>query len=66
MSDGEWLQSYKLIVGNVIKGVDINKTIKSIDKIGIGLVVKFEINEAHTYIAAGLISHNLKQAITQQ
>jgi len=66
MIDGEWLQSYKLIVGDVIKGVDINKTIKSIDKMGIGLVVKFEINEAHTYIAAGLISHNTKQATIQQ
>lgn len=63
MIDGEWKQSYKLLIGDSIRGIDFNKVIKSIDKIGIGLVIKFEINDAHTYISAGLISHNLKQAI---
>lgn len=62
MIDGEWKQSYKLSIGDIISGFKFNKVIKSIEKIGIGLVVKFEVNDAHTYIAAGLISHNYKAA----
>jgi intein/homing endonuclease len=53
-----WKQIFQLAVGDTIKGVDANKTIKSIADIGVGPVVKLEVEAAHTYISAGLISHN--------
>jgi hypothetical protein len=37
-----------------------SKEIVSITDIGDGEVIKFEIDQAHTYITEGLISHNVK------
>lgn len=58
MIDKSWKSSYKLENGDIIKGLDIDKKIISIEKIGIGEVVRFNIIDAHTYISEGLISHN--------
>jgi hypothetical protein len=58
MWDLVWKQIFQLAVGDTVKGVDANKTIKSIADIGVGPVVKLEVEDAHTYISAGLISHN--------
>lgn len=60
MIDKSWKNSCKLVEGDIIKGLDIDKKIISIEKIGIGEVVKFEVIDAHTYISEGLISHNNK------
>jgi hypothetical protein len=66
MYNKQWLQAYKLVIGDIIKGIEVNKIVKSIEKIGIGSVIKFEINDAHTYVSAGLISHNTKQELAIQ
>ena len=66
MYNKQWLQAYKLVIGDIIKGIEVNKIVKSIEKIGIGSVIKFEINDAHTYVSAGLISHNTKEELAIQ
>ena len=58
MWDLVWKQVFQLLPGDVIKGIDVNKTIIDIEPLGIGPVVKITVDCAHTYIAAGLISHN--------
>jgi len=60
MESGIWQQVYQLGEGSVIKGFEINKTIQSIIKLGLASAVKITVENAHTYIAEGLISHNLK------
>jgi hypothetical protein len=48
-----------MLKGNeTVKGLENDKTIEEIIKIGEGDVVMFEIDDAHTYISDGLISHN--------
>jgi hypothetical protein len=63
MNDNTWKQIFNLKGNETVKGLEIDKTIKEIIRIGEGDVVMFEIEEAHTYISDGLISHNLKQYI---
>jgi tellurite resistance-related uncharacterized protein len=60
MSDDTWKQIFMLKGDETVKGLENDKTIEEIIKIGEGDVVMFEIEEAHTYISDGLISHNLK------
>jgi intein/homing endonuclease len=60
MWDLVWKQVFQLSSGNVIKGLDVNKTVVDIQPLGIGTVVKITVEDAHTYIAGGLISHNVK------
>jgi CII-binding regulator of phage lambda lysogenization HflD len=64
MANDEWKRSYALTVGESIKGYIEDRTISNIESIGTGTVIKFEIEDAHTYISNGLISHN-KVAINQ-
>ena len=58
MANDEWKRSYSLVEGDSIKGYVEDKTIANIESIGVGTVIKFEIEDAHTYISNGLISHN--------
>jgi hypothetical protein len=58
MWDLVWKQVFQLIPGDVIKGLDVNKTVVGKTELGVGPVVKITVDRAHTYIAAGLISHN--------
>lgn len=58
MSDDTWKQIFMLKGDETVKGLENDKTIEEIIKIGEGDVVMFEIEEAHTYISDGLISHN--------
>jgi len=60
MESGIWQQVYQLGEGSVIKGFEFNKTIQSIIKLGLAPAVKITVENAHTYIAEGLISHNVK------
>jgi hypothetical protein len=54
-----------MLKGNeTVKGLENDKTIEEIIKIGEGDVVMFEIEDAHTYISDGLISHNLKEYLS--
>lgn len=47
-------------VGDMLKKVDTEVAVASIDSVGTGSVIKFEIDQAHTYIAGGFIAHNTK------
>jgi len=58
MSDLSWKQVFQLASGDIVTGVECNKTVANIESIGIGPVVKITVEQAHTYVAAGLISHN--------
>jgi hypothetical protein len=60
MATNTWNSAFNLKIGDSIRGVDSDNTIVSIDALGEGPVVKFEIEDAHTYISSGLISHNAK------
>lgn len=58
MEGDVWKKSSDISVGEIIKGISSNKTIVSINTIDPGQVVKIEVEDAHTYISNGLISHN--------
>jgi len=60
MWDLVWKQVFQLLPGDVIKGLDVNKTVVDIEPLEDGPVVKITVEDAHTYIAGGLISHNVK------
>lgn len=60
MGNDIWNSAFNLLAGESIKAIDGVKTIANITSVGIGPVVKFEIEDAHTYISAGLLSHNTK------
>lgn len=64
MSDDTWKQIFMLKGNETVKGLENDKTIEEIIKIGEGDVVMFEIEDAHTYISDGLISHNVKQYLS--
>jgi len=64
MSDDTWKQIFMLKGNETVKGLENDKTIEEIIKIGEGDVVMFEIEDAHTYISDGLISHNLKEYLS--
>lgn len=63
VTDDKWEHTYNLKVGDTIKGIDLDKTIEKIENVGIGEVIKLEVNDAHTYVSNGLISHNSKTPI---
>jgi intein/homing endonuclease len=63
MVDGSWKQVFELFEsgqGSVIKGLEIDKTIQTIEHVGAGPAVKLTVEDAHTYISDGLVSHNIK------
>lgn len=53
-----WAKASDLKVGDVVAGLLGSHSILAIDPAGLGDVVKLTVEDAHTYIAAGLISHN--------
>ena len=70
MSDDKWKKVCDISVGESVMGMNHDviydlgsKEIISITDIGEGEVIKFEIDDAHTYITEGLISHNQKTVI---
>jgi len=64
MSNDDWKEARELLVDEIIKGINSDKTIVSISKIEQGSVVKIEVEDAHTYVSNELISHNAKDPIT--
>jgi len=53
-----WIRVSALTVGTAIKGWQTVDLVAGINDIGMGPVVRFEITDAHTYVADGLLSHN--------
>ena len=67
MSNRTWKRVDALEAGDTIetaKGVNSDgfKTVAKIEAIGLGDVVKLTIDNAHTYVSEGLVSHNKAQA----
>jgi hypothetical protein len=60
MASGNWQQVFEIGEESVIKGFEVDKTIKSIVELGLAPAVKLTVKDAHTYISEGLISHNIK------
>jgi len=60
MWDLAWRQVFQLVPGDTIKGWDTNKSVVGMAPLGVGPVVMMTVDRAHTYIADGLISHNVK------
>jgi hypothetical protein len=48
-------------LGDVVRGLTGHKRIIGMEYIGDGDVIRFNIDNAHTYISDGLISHNSKK-----
>jgi hypothetical protein len=56
--NGEWIEVYKLKAGDIVYSQPETYEIKSIKSYATGEVIKITVNEAHTYICEGLLSHN--------
>jgi len=54
----QWIRVSGMTVGAAIQGWDTIDVVARITPIGMGPVVRFEITDAHTYVADGLLSHN--------
>ena len=54
----QWIRVAGMTVGAAIQGRDTVDIVAGITHIGMGPVVQLEIDDAHTYVANGLISHN--------
>jgi len=58
LSNGEYIESKELNVGDKIEHIDGEISILEIIEENITTVIEFTIEDAHTYVADGFISHN--------
>jgi len=65
MASGQWQQVFELGQGSIVKGLEVDKTVDTIVARGLAPAVKLTVADAHTYIADGLISHNVKAIIDE-
>jgi hypothetical protein len=56
--NGVYVESQELVVGDVISHINGEATITDIISEGLSTVIEFTIEDAHTYVGAGFISHN--------
>lgn len=56
--EGEYIKAEQLIVGDIISHIEGDATITDIVSEGVSTVIEFNIEDAHTYVAAGFIAHN--------
>jgi hypothetical protein len=54
----QWIRVSGMAVGTAIQGWDTIDIVARITPIGMGPVVQLEVDDAHTYVAGGLLSHN--------
>lgn len=59
---GLWVSAHDLRPGHQVESMTGAVNITTLIKHGVGPVVKLEVDQAHTYIAAGMISHNVKSS----
>jgi hypothetical protein len=57
IKNDEWKNTWKLEVGDIIDQYELISS----EKIGIGEVVRLEIDDAHTYVCCGFLSHNISK-----
>jgi hypothetical protein len=60
---GEYISIENISLGDKVQTINGLEELISKENIGIGEVIKFEINDAHTYIVEGVISHNKQQPV---
>lgn len=60
VEDGRYVTVSDIQIGDRIQTVDGLAILEYKERIGEGPVVKIEVEEAHTYVVEGLISHNIK------
>ena len=53
-----WTSARDLRQGSSVQTVEGSATVTSLAKMGVGYVVRLEVDQAHTYVANGFISHN--------
>jgi len=58
MQDKTWKQVAAIAAGDVVEGMPLSKVVAAVSSVGEGPVVKLTVDEAHTYISEGLVSHN--------
>jgi len=56
----DWIEINKLHPGDAIVALDKPMVVKSTKYFDIGEVVKITVEDAHTYITSGFLSHNIK------
>jgi hypothetical protein len=61
---GEYSSIEDINLGDKLQTINGLEELMSKENIGVGEVIKFEINDAHTYIVEGVISHNKLQPVT--
>jgi len=54
VKNGNWKNTWKLEVGDIIDQYELISS----EKIGVGDVVRIEVDDAHTYVCCGFLSHN--------
>jgi len=57
-STGEYIEISELSIGSLIETLDGQVEISSIESLGETEVVRIEVEDAHTYVVEGAISHN--------
>ena len=66
LNNNQWTTARDIRTGMILKTFTGQAEITSISKLGLGDVVQLEIDQAHTYIANGFVSHNVKQTESTQ
>ena len=61
-ADNKYVTITNIKIGTEIKTIDGNIALLSVDRIDRREIVKIEVEEAHTYVVNGMISHNNKIA----
>jgi len=64
-SDNVYVRITDIEIGKEIKTVTGTLPLISKDRIDMGEIVKIEVEEAHTYVIDDIISHNLKEYLSQ-
>jgi hypothetical protein len=65
LSSGDYVSVSEIEIGSEIKTINGTSILESVYAIGNGEVLKIEIEDAHTYVVDGVISHNkIVQSIT--
>jgi hypothetical protein len=60
LGGNNWRYGNELSVGDKVVGINTIKTVVDIERVNSGEIVQIEVDGAHTYIAANIISHNIK------
>jgi hypothetical protein len=63
----KWAGASNIMIGDTIQCLSgNNKTITTIEDMGIGNVIMIEVEDAHTYILEDLISHNMQKKASSE